>query len=198
MSRTRWAESAVGIRWSRCWGSLGSASPRSGRSPDALGKHPPSGGQPLQVAREQRRLPHVGRANQTGDPALETHRKAAMRRHAMFEGFQKAGQRFRVLTAPGECVEIRGVRMQPLPTRHDLQPAEEQVEGVRAFGSSRIWMGIEGTLRQRIPDDEQEVRGVFADRPLAEPALVAWGEVQLADDLTGGCLNQLLGLDEVD
>jgi hypothetical protein len=73
--------------------------------------------------------------------------------------------------------------VQALTAGYHFQPSEEEVEGVRAFGSGRIRKGIKRTLHQRVADDEQELGPVLPSCPVAEPALVARRQVRLADEV---------------
>src|SRR5919198_1075974 len=55
-----------------------------------------SGREPVQVAREERGLADVRRPDQPGQPALQPDGEAAVRRHAVPERLQVAGQRRRI------------------------------------------------------------------------------------------------------
>ena len=78
----------------------------------------------------------------------------------------------RVLAPLGQRGQVVGVPVQPLPAGDQLEAAEDQVEAVGVAGPGRVGVGVERPLGHRVAGDEQELRPVLAQRPVAEPPLV--------------------------
>ena len=95
--------------------------------------------EPIQVAREQRDLADVGGAGEAGDPAFESDGEAAVRRHAVAERLEVAGERREVVAV--ERGDVVVVAVQPLAAGDELEASEQQVEAVRR---SRVGPGRGG------------------------------------------------------
>ncbi len=82
--------------------------------------------QPIQIAREQGRLPQIGRADELHQESFRADGEAAMRRHPKPKRLQVTLEWFQVGDAPRlERLHVILVLVQPLPARHQLGSSKD-------------------------------------------------------------------------
>src|SRR5215216_4152350 len=109
-----------------------------------------------------------------------------MWRHAVLECLQVALERGRIHAPLGQHRQIVAVAMQSLPTRYELQSAEQQVEAARVARPIGVGVGIERALGSWVTPHEQEIRAMLLTCPLAQPALMRRRKVGLAAHILAG------------
>src|SRR4051794_30633818 len=124
--------------------------------------------QAVQVAREESHLADVLGTCQPPDPPFQTDGEPAMRRHAVGEGVEVAGEDRGVGPRARHRRGVVGGSVQALPSRRQLEPAEEQVEAVAPALVTRLRVRVERPLAHRVALHRKEVRAVCRLRPLAE------------------------------
>src|SRR5215210_8959998 len=88
--------------------------------------HCSSGRQAVEVAGEEAGQADVGQAEQLDDEALQADGEATVRRHAVAEGLEVLGERFRRHAATIERGQVVVVAVESLPAGDDLKAAEDQ------------------------------------------------------------------------
>src|ERR1022692_392738 len=124
-----------------------------------------SGREAVEVSWEKGHRPNVVGAGDTTGEALQAYGKAAMGRHPVSEGAQVPHVLPGVLPSFAEGAEVVTVAVQALPTRHQLQAVEQQVETAGAFGVVRIGVGVERAFDGRVSRDIQEPGAVRWAQP---------------------------------